>query len=74
MDATDGLVRGMRVVDTQSPIKVPVGQATLGRIFNVLGETIDEGEPVETEVYWPIHRSAPPSPNRRRNGDPGDGD
>lgn len=60
MDATDGLVRGMRVVDTQSPIKVPVGQATLGRIFNVLGETIDEGEPVETEVYWPIHRSAPP--------------
>jgi len=59
MDSTDGLARGMEVVDTGGPITVPVGDATLGRIFNLLGETIDEGEPVETEERWPIHRDAP---------------
>jgi F-type H+-transporting ATPase subunit beta len=60
MDSTDGIARGMDVVDTGSPITVPVGEATLGRLFNVLGETIDEKkEPVETEERWPIHRDAP---------------
>src|SRR6476620_2559401 len=59
MDATDGLERGDLVVDTGSPITVPVGEATLGRIFNLLGEPIDEGEPVEADERWPIHRPAP---------------
>jgi F-type H+-transporting ATPase subunit beta len=59
MDATDGLSRGLEVRDTGGPITVPVGEATLGRIFNVLGETIDNGDPVETEERWPIHRPAP---------------
>jgi F-type H+-transporting ATPase subunit beta len=61
MDATDGIPRGVDIVDTGGPIAVPVGQATLGRLFNVLGETIDEGEPVPADTErWPIHR-APPS-------------
>jgi F-type H+/Na+-transporting ATPase subunit beta len=59
MDATDGLSRGTEVRDTGGPITVPVGQATLGRIFNLLGEPIDEGDPVEAEARWPIHRPAP---------------
>src|ERR671919_1129775 len=59
MDSTDGLQRGDEVVDTGGPITVPVGRATLGRIFNLLGEPIDEGAPVEGEERWPIHRSAP---------------
>src|ERR687889_591790 len=59
MDATDGLSRGARVRDTGGPITVPVGRATLGRIFNLLGETIDEGDEVESEERWPIHRPAP---------------
>jgi len=59
MDATDGLARGLEVVDTGAPISVPVGEATLGRIFNVLGEPIDEGEPVHAEQRWEIHRKAP---------------
>ena len=59
MDATDGLQRGSEIRDTGGPITVPVGDATLGRIFNLLGETIDDGDPVETEERWPIHRSAP---------------
>jgi F-type H+/Na+-transporting ATPase subunit beta len=59
MDATDGLSRGLEVRDTGGPITVPVGEATLGRIFNVLGETIDNGPPVETEERWPIHREPP---------------
>src|SRR6476659_3389929 len=60
MDTTDGLARGMEVIDTGGPITVPVGNITLGRIFNLLGETIDEGDklPDDTE-RWPIHRSAP---------------
>src|SRR6478672_2453463 len=49
MDTTDGLARGMEVVDTGGPITVPVGKATLGRIFNLLGEAIDQGDPVEVE-------------------------
>jgi F-type H+-transporting ATPase subunit beta len=59
MDNTDGLQRGDEVVDTGGPITVPVGEKTLGRVFNLLGEPIDEGDPVETEERWPIHRPAP---------------
>jgi F-type H+/Na+-transporting ATPase subunit beta len=59
MDATDGLRRGDQATDTGGPITVPVGDATLGRIFNLLGEPIDQGDPVEGETRWPIHRSAP---------------
>jgi F-type H+/Na+-transporting ATPase subunit beta len=58
MDSTDGVPRGADVEDTGAPISVPVGQVTLGRIFNVLGAAIDEGEEVEGE-RWPIHRPAP---------------
>jgi F-type H+/Na+-transporting ATPase subunit beta len=59
MDATDGLSRGQEIVDTGGPITVPVGDATLGRIFNLLGNAIDEGDDVEAEEHWPIHRPAP---------------
>ncbi|HEX6115583.1 MAG TPA: F0F1 ATP synthase subunit beta [Solirubrobacterales bacterium] len=59
MDSTDGLRRGDEVVDTGDSITVPVGEATLGRIFNLLGDPIDEGPAVEVEERWPIHRSAP---------------
>jgi F-type H+-transporting ATPase subunit beta len=59
MDTTDGLARGAEIVDTGGPITVPVGRVTLGRIFNLLGEPIDEGEPIEVETRWPIHRDAP---------------
>ncbi len=59
MSTTDGLVRGMAVNDTGAPIMVPVGPATLGRIFNVLGETVDNRGPVGTEEKMPIHRDAP---------------
>ena len=60
MDATEGLRRGMPVVNTGAPIKVPVGEASLGRVFNVLGLPVDGGERVETAVRYPIHRTAPP--------------
>jgi len=59
MSSTDGLVRGLEVVDTGAPISVPVGKATLGRIFNVLGEPVDNRGPVNAEATLPIHRSAP---------------
>jgi F-type H+-transporting ATPase subunit beta len=59
MDATDGLQRGAKVIDTGGPITVPVGDGTLGRIFNLLGEPIDNGPAVESEERWPIHRPAP---------------
>jgi len=59
MDATDGLARGTEVRDTGGPITVPVGEGTLGRIFNLLGEPIDEKGDVEYEERWPIHRPAP---------------
>ncbi|SDD88137.1 F0F1 ATP synthase subunit beta [Sporomusa acidovorans] len=61
MSSTDGLVRGMTATDTGTPITVPVGEGTLGRIFNVLGETVDNNTaPVVASEYWPIHRPAPP--------------
>jgi|TARA_A100001015_G_scaffold207587_1_gene232167 F-type H+-transporting ATPase subunit beta len=59
MDATEGLVRGTEVRDTGGPITVPVGPETLGRILNVIGEPIDEREPLKTKTMLPIHRSAP---------------
>ncbi len=58
-DTTDGLARGTEVTDTGQPITVPVGEVTLGRIFNVLGDAIDEGGEVVTTERWPIHRNAP---------------
>ncbi|KAL3627913.1 hypothetical protein CASFOL_028328 [Castilleja foliolosa] len=59
MSATEGLMRGMEVIDTGAPLSVPVGGATLGRIFNVLGEPVDNLGPVDTRTTFPIHRSAP---------------
>ena len=60
MDSTDGVARGTEVIDTGGPITVPVGRATLGRIFNLLGDPIDQGEPLEEGLdRWPIHRPAP---------------
>ncbi|KAG6540486.1 hypothetical protein Mapa_018170 [Marchantia paleacea] len=59
MSATDGMMRGMKVIDTGAPLTVPVGEATLGRIFNVLGEPVDNLGPVEVTTTFPIHRSAP---------------
>ncbi len=60
LGSTDGLMRGMRCVDTGGPVKVPVGKGILGRVFNLLGEPIDGKGPVEAEDWWPIHRHAPP--------------
>ena len=59
MDTTDGLSRGLEIEDTGGPISVPVGEKTLGRIFNVLGDVIDQKEEVDSEERWPIHRPAP---------------
>ena len=59
MSATDGLMRGMDVCDTGQPLTVPVGEATLGRIFNVLGETVDDLGSVDSSNGFEIHRSAP---------------
>ena len=59
MNPTEGLMRGMDATDTGTPLMVPVGKPTLGRIFNVLGEPVDNLGPVETEQKLPIHRSAP---------------
>ena len=59
MSSTDGLKRGMEACDTGAPISVPVGEECLGRVFNLLGQTIDEGQQVENTERWPIHRSAP---------------
>jgi F-type H+-transporting ATPase subunit beta len=59
MDATDGLVRGQEVVNTQKPIQVPVGDKVLGRIVNVTGDPIDQAGPINAEKYYPIHRDPP---------------
>ena len=59
MDTTDGLMRGMDVVETENPIMVPVGEPTLGRVFNVLGRPIDGKENVNAHTFYPIHRPAP---------------
>jgi F-type H+-transporting ATPase subunit beta len=60
LGSTDGLIRGQDVLDTGAPVSVPVGEATLGRVFNLLGDPIDGGGPVEATERWPIHRRAPP--------------
>ncbi|HTR82753.1 MAG TPA: F0F1 ATP synthase subunit beta [Bacteroidota bacterium] len=59
MDSTDGLVRGMKAVDTGEPIKVPVGPKVLGRLINIIGKPIDPLGPIEAKAYYPIHRPAP---------------
>jgi F-type H+-transporting ATPase subunit beta len=59
MDTTDGLQRGLPARRTGNPIMVPVGPSTLGRIFNVLGNPVDNGGPVKSDLYYPIHRPAP---------------
>jgi F-type H+-transporting ATPase subunit beta len=59
MDSTEGLVRGSDVSDTGEAITVPVGPETLGRLINVIGEAIDDGEPIKSKLSWPIHRPAP---------------
>merc|ERR1711916_290525 len=59
MDATEGLKRGQEVVDTEAPITIPVGEETLGRIMNVIGDPIDERGPIDTPHYYPIHRDPP---------------
>lgn len=60
LSPTDGLERGAEAIDTGAPLAVPVGRATLGRLFNVMGEPIDNLGPVETTERWPIHRPPPP--------------
>ena len=59
MDSTDGLVRGMKVVDSGGPITMPVGREVLGRVLNVVGEPVDEGPPINAKKRLPIHRPAP---------------
>ena len=59
MSSTDGLVRGMPAEDTGQPITVPVGEGTLGRILNLLGEPVDEKGPINAPLRWPIHRPSP---------------
>jgi F-type H+-transporting ATPase subunit beta len=58
--STDGMVRGMECIDTGSSVRVPVGKAMLGRVFNLIGEPIDGRGPVKADDYWPIHRDSPP--------------
>ncbi|MCD6132736.1 MAG: F0F1 ATP synthase subunit beta [Deltaproteobacteria bacterium] len=60
MDSTDGLVKGMEVINTENVITVPVGEGVLGRIMNVVGEPIDEQGPIEYKERWPIHKDPPP--------------
>jgi F-type H+-transporting ATPase subunit beta len=60
LGATDGLIRGQECVDTGGPVSVPVGKATLGRVFNVTGDAVDGRGPVNADEYWPIHRDSPP--------------
>ena len=65
LGSTDGMMRGMDVVDTGKPVSVPVGKETLGRVFNVLGNPIDKRGDVTAEDRWPIHRQAPRSTSFR---------
>lgn len=64
MDMTEGLTRGQEVVARGTMIEVPVGEEVLGRIFNVIGEVVDDGEPVQAAVKWPIHRESPSFDNQ----------
>jgi F-type H+-transporting ATPase subunit beta len=63
LGSTDGLIRGEQCIDTGSPVTVPVGEATLGRVFNVIGDAVDGRGPVNATERWPIHREAPPLAN-----------
>jgi F-type H+/Na+-transporting ATPase subunit beta len=67
MAATDGLTRGMSVLDTGAPITVPVGRETLGRILNIVGEPVDKGPAIHTKKTYPIHRPAPPFDEQSTN-------
>jgi F-type H+-transporting ATPase subunit beta len=60
LGSTDGMVRGTDCLDTGAPVKVPVGKGTLGRVFNLVGDVVDDRGPVKVDEYWPIHREAPP--------------
>lgn len=59
MDTTDGLIRGQKVINTGEQLTMPVGEGTLGRVLNLLGDPVDEAGPVKGETHWPIHRAAP---------------
>ena len=59
LGSTDGMMRGQECIDTGDPVSVPVGEATLGRVFNLLGDPVDGRGPIETQERWPIHRPAP---------------
>ncbi len=67
MDTTDGLKRGLRAYNTGAPIRVPVGPPTMGRVFNVLGRPVDGMPPPEADIYYPIHRLAPPLDEQSRS-------
>jgi F-type H+-transporting ATPase subunit beta len=69
MGSTDGLKRGAEVISTGEPIKVPVGQGTLGRIMDVLGNSVDNAGPIEADIYSPIHRLAPKLEDQAANAD-----
>ena len=60
MGSTEGMKRGYEVTDTGGPISMPVGEAVMGRVFNVVGEPVDERGPVKADKFYPIHRPAPP--------------
>ena len=60
MSSTEGLKRGFEVADTGKPISMPVGEAVMGRVFNVVGDPVDEQGPVKADTFYPIHRPAPP--------------
>ncbi|MEE2781006.1 MAG: F0F1 ATP synthase subunit beta [Planctomycetota bacterium] len=60
LGSTDGMMRGQECIDTGAPVSVPVGEATLGRVFNLNGDPVDGRGPVEAQEHWPIHRPAPP--------------
>src|SRR3984893_4404820 len=68
MDASEGLVRGQEVTDTGQAIAVPVGEGTLGRIINVVGDPVDEAGPVEARTRRPLHRPGPEFPDASRGG------
>src|SRR5881628_2739076 len=67
MSTTDGVVRGMKVLSTGKPISVPVGEECLGRVFNLLGEPVDYGPPVQAKQRRPIHQPAPLFPSLSTN-------
>src|SRR5205807_1673422 len=69
LENISGISRGLEVIDTGAPIKVPVGNIVLGRIFNVLGEPIDDKGPIKATEYWSIHRDPPPLVEQKISND-----